>query len=203
MAMAESPTMTAATLREALRLELAGPVPTVEGAPPADAAVAAVLRDDDPAALLFIKRAERHGDPWSGDIGLPGGHVEAGDADALATAVRETGEEIGLDLQRDGELLGRLPVARTHLVVGRGPRWVAPFVFAVRGASPLTLSDEVQEVVWVPISYLLDPENRGDMMWGGRGVPMLLHCYRFKGHLIWGLTLKIVDELLGRIPERP
>jgi 8-oxo-dGTP pyrophosphatase MutT (NUDIX family) len=197
--MAELSVMVGDTLREALRLELSREAQEAP-APPADAAVAAVLSADD--RLLFIKRAERHGDPWSGHIGLPGGHVEATDEGALAAAVRETGEEIGLDLECDGELLGSLPVARTHLVVGRGPRWVAPFVFAVRGTPSLTLSDEVQEVIWVPLAFLLDPANRGDMVWGGRGVPMLLPCYRFEGHLIWGLTLKMVDELLARIPGR-
>jgi 8-oxo-dGTP pyrophosphatase MutT (NUDIX family) len=187
------------TLREALRLELSRSAQEAH-APPPEAAVAAVLSDDD--NLLFIKRAERDGDPWSGHIGLPGGHVETTDDGALAAAIRETGEEIGLDLERDGELLGVLPVARTHLVVGRGPRWVAPFVFAIRGAPELTLSDEVQEVIWVPLAFLLDTANRGDMLWRGRGVPMLLPCYRFEGHLIWGLTLKMVDELLARIPVR-
>jgi 8-oxo-dGTP pyrophosphatase MutT (NUDIX family) len=197
--MAELAVTAGDTWREALRLELSrGSLDAP--APPPDAAVAAVLSDED--NLLFIKRAERLGDPWSGHIGLPGGHVEAADDGALAAAIRETGEEIGLDLERDGELLGSLPVARTHLVVGRGPRWVAPFVFAVRGRPELTLSDEVQEVIWVPLAFLLDAANRGDMLWQGHGIPMLLPCYRFEGHLIWGLTLKMVDELLARIPRR-
>jgi 8-oxo-dGTP pyrophosphatase MutT (NUDIX family) len=201
--MAQSRAMERCHWREALRDELARAVRAAGPTPPADAAVAAVIRDSGPGAeLLFIRRAERDGDPWSGHMGLPGGHVEADDADALSAAVRETSEEIGLDLGRHGELLGPLPVARTHLVVGRGPRWVAPFVFAVREIPELTLSDEAQEAVWVSLDFLLDRANRGDMVWGGRGVPMLLPCYRYEGRLIWGLTLKMVDTLLDRMPRR-
>ncbi|HEU5170288.1 MAG TPA: NUDIX domain-containing protein, partial [Gemmatimonadales bacterium] len=52
----------------------------------------------EPDALLLIRRAERAGDPWSGQMGLPGGRHHPGDPDLLATAIRETEEEVGLAL---------------------------------------------------------------------------------------------------------
>jgi 8-oxo-dGTP pyrophosphatase MutT (NUDIX family) len=182
----------------ALARELQGgkAVPLPE-AVPGQAAVAAVLRETQAGLdLLFIRRAERPGDPWSGDIAFPGGHVEAADGSLLAAAVRETREELGLDLERDAELVGALSVVRTHLREEAGPRWVAPFVFALRDAPVLAPSDEVQEAVWVPAGFLLERANRSQLVWSGRGEPMTLPCYRFNGHVIWGLTLKMVDELL-------
>ncbi|MGD1147964.1 MAG: CoA pyrophosphatase [Thermoanaerobaculaceae bacterium] len=162
------------------------------------AAVAAVLREA-PAGpdLLFIRRAEHPADPWSGDMAWPGGHVDPGDGGPLATAVREAREELALDLERDGALLGTLPVVRTHLRRGQGPLWVAPFVFELTTAPTLVPNDEVQEAVWVPLPFLLNPSNRGSFAWSGRGALVEMPCVRYEGRLIWGLTLKMLDDLLG------
>lgn len=161
------------------------------------AAVAAVLREASAGPdLLFIRRAEHPDDPWSGDMGWPGGRVDAGDGEPLTTAVRETREELCLDLDRDGALLGALPVVRTHLRLGQGPLWVAPFVFELTAAPTLVPNYEVQEAVWVPLPFLLEPSNRASFVWTGRGTPLRMPCYRYEGRLIWGLTLKILDDLL-------
>jgi len=86
---------------------------TSEGTPPSDgvrrAAVAALLHDTpDRTCVLLMKRVERTGDPWSGHISLPGGGYHAEDADLLATAIRETREELGIDLT-SARMLGHLP----------------------------------------------------------------------------------------------
>jgi 8-oxo-dGTP pyrophosphatase MutT (NUDIX family) len=72
------------------------------------ASVALVLRAREPLDLLLIKRAKSERDPWSGHMALPGGRRDESDGDLLRTAVRETLEETGLDLQRAGKPLGRL-----------------------------------------------------------------------------------------------
>src|SRR5512147_1311947 len=73
------------------------------------AAVAILLaeRDGDAHALL-IQRAERPGDPWSGHMAFPGGHREPHEHDLFLTAARETFEEVGIDLHRQAEAIGRL-----------------------------------------------------------------------------------------------
>jgi 8-oxo-dGTP pyrophosphatase MutT (NUDIX family) len=169
-----------------------GDVPAVR-----KAAVAAVLRDvPGDVELLFIRRAEHPRDPWSGQMGLPGGRVDPGDASPLAAALRETREEIGLDLEALGRLLGRLSEVRTHLPPGSVPHSVVPFPFAVDGDPALRPNHEVEETIWVPLSYFADRRNRASFTWVRRGLPLPMPSTTFRGRVIWGLTLRIVDELL-------
>ena len=164
------------------------------------AAVAGVLRERETGLeLLFIRRAEHPRDPWSGNMGWPGGRVDAGDGSPLVTAVRETREELALDLERDAVLLGALSERRTHLRHRGVPLAVAAFLFALHGDPDLVPNGEVQETVWVPLAFLLDRSNRGRFVWTGRGVPLALPCYRYEGRLIWGLTLGLLDELLDAL----
>jgi len=185
---------------EALRRALARSSPPAPAPAPAGetAAVAAVVRGHDAAGeMLFIRRAEHPRDPWSGDMGWPGGRVDAGDPSALAAALRETREELALDLERDATLLGALAPVRTHLRRGPGPLWVTPFVFELRGSPPIAPNLEVQEALWVPLAFLADRANRGTFLWTGRGVPVPMPCYRYDGRVIWGLTLRMLDNLMA------
>ena len=162
------------------------------------AAVAAIVRDSGSGAdLLFIRRAEHPRDPWSGQMGLPGGRIDPGDPSPFAAAIRETAEEIGLDLNVTARSIGQLSEVRTHLPLGAVPHSVVPFVFGVVGEPGLTLNHEVQETVWVPLSFLADERNRHSFTWVRRGIPVPMPCFKFEGRVIWGLTLRIVEELLA------
>jgi 8-oxo-dGTP pyrophosphatase MutT (NUDIX family) len=185
-------------------VSLARALARLPGAPDEDvpedrkAAVAAILRERRGGAeLLFIRRAEHPRDPWSGQMGLPGGRVEPADASPLDAAVRETREEIGLDLAALGRPLGRLSEVRTHLPLGSVPHSVVPFAFSVGGDPPLAPNEEVQEALWVPLAFLADERNRSSFTWVRRGLPLPMPCIRYEGRVIWGLTLRIVDELLS------
>lgn len=161
------------------------------------AAVAAVLREGGSGAdLLFIRRAEHPRDPWSGQMGLPGGRIDPGDATPFDAAVRETLEEVGLDLARDARAIGRLSEVRTHLPLGSIPHSVSPFCFAIDGNPPLRLNHEVAEALFVSLSFFDDRSNRKSMTVERNGVPLVMPCYDREGRVIWGLTLKIVDELV-------
>ena len=164
------------------------------------AAVAAVLREGaDGAEFLFIHRAEDPRDPWSGHMAFPGGRVEKTDTDPLAAAVRETREEVGLDLASGGTQIGRLSDVAA---IGRGRPMnmvINPYVFSLDTVPPLAPNHEVEAVVWVPASFLADHRNRESMEYQRAGLSLELPCYRYQEHLIWGLTLGMVDELLSLV----
>lgn len=158
-----------------------------------EAAVALILRPTygDDAELLFIRRATREGDPWSGQIGLPGGRYDVSDASLEYTATRETHEEVGLDLRGRGLLLGQLDDLRPrtpHLP----PIIVRPFVFAVADASELVLSDEVAEARWIALSALFAPGAKAETSVEVRELRMRVTAYQHGDFTIWGMTERIL-----------
>lgn len=162
------------------------------------AAVAMIL--DASLHVLFIVRAERDGDPWSGQVGFPGGRSSQGDADLYATAVRETSEEIGLNLS-GATCLGALdevhsPAAGPFAVVAR------PYVFIVDEVGELTLNEEVASTVSMPLAALMAGEGRGEFILDWRGGKVTLPCVDCRGQRLWGMTLRMVDDLLDRIDGR-
>jgi 8-oxo-dGTP pyrophosphatase MutT (NUDIX family) len=164
------------------------------------AAVAAVVRDgDEGAELLFIHRAEDERDPWSGHMAFPGGRMDPEDATVMAAAVRETREELALDLDVEGTLLGRLSDVAA---VSRGRPLslvIVPHVFAIEGDPEFTPNHEVAEVLWVPLGYLADDDNRSTVDWKLGQLTIPLPCYRYRDKVIWGLTFGMVDELLSMV----
>jgi 8-oxo-dGTP pyrophosphatase MutT (NUDIX family) len=156
-----------------------------------------VIIAPDPDAVLLIRRAERAGDPWSGHIGLPGGRLEAADRDLSDTALRETAEEVGWQLD-PLRLLGTLPDVwpRTPL-----PRLIVvrPYVFAALDRPPLSLSDEVAEAFWVPLDRLRDPAIYREILLEVRGERRGFPAFHLGPHVIWGLTERILTPLLGMV----
>ncbi len=178
--------------------------PLAAEAPPAErhAAVAVVLapRAGEADALL-IRRAERAGDPWSGHMALPGGGVDPGET-PFQTAVRETREEIGLDLAACARCLGRLEDHQALSGGVRRPFGVSPYVFALRSEpAPLALdANEVAEALWVPLETLRSGRLDGEFYWSGPDIPsLLLPCWDYEGRRIWGLTHRILTTLFERL----
>ena len=160
------------------------------------AAVALILRSTPQLEVLLIKRADSERDPWSGQMALPGGRRDDDDPTLLATAGRETMEEVGLDLERHARLLGRLgelgPASR------RLPRlMVTPFVFGIADeANAYVASPEVAEVFWIQLGELRSPRVHSTVEIPLPEGPREFPCYRVEGEVVWGLTYRILDQFL-------
>lgn len=164
----------------------AGPVPF--------ASVALVVRPR-PADLeaLLIRRAAFEGDPWSGHVAMPGGRRAAVDRTPADTAIRETREEVGIDLSARGRMLGRLGDVRPR---SGGPQIsVAAYVFAVPGDIDLTINYEVESALWVPVGHLMDAASAMEhvhTLASGEEVPF--PAIGFQEYVIWGLTHRILTQ---------
>ncbi|HYB84494.1 MAG TPA: CoA pyrophosphatase [archaeon] len=157
------------------------------------AGVAVIIDPDDrDGAVLLIRRTERSGDPWSGQIGFPGGHKSPSDQGLLQTAIREAEEEVGIELIQH-ELLGALPFVMTRSQRVR----VAPFVFVLEFPVALRMNREVAESFWVPLTELtrLEPQLREVHVDEG---DLAVFSYDYQGRIIWGLTFRILNLLLNR-----
>jgi 8-oxo-dGTP pyrophosphatase MutT (NUDIX family) len=188
-------------LRRVLNEQPGRVLPSTSGTDRSYAAVAAVLRDT-PAGIevLLIRRAEHPGDPWSGHMALPGGRKDPGDPDLLHTAMRETFEELGLALTK-AQLVGSLDDLEA---VARGRRVgmvIRPFVFHWDAAEAPSLrpNHEVAEALWAPLL----PIHRGDCdttrPYKMGGQTYKLPGWDVGGRVVWGLTHRILSDLLDRI----
>jgi 8-oxo-dGTP pyrophosphatase MutT (NUDIX family) len=160
------------------------------------AAVAVVLRPTlDDLELLLIQRAEYEGDPWSGQIALPGGRANPDDASLVHTAMRETMEETALDLEAGGRLLGTLDelYPRTPVLP---PIVVRPHVFAYTADAPITPSAEVARAFWVPLRTLRDPATTQESRIRVRDAWWRVPSFVVEGKVIWGMTERMLRQFL-------
>jgi 8-oxo-dGTP pyrophosphatase MutT (NUDIX family) len=168
-----------------------------------EAAVAIILRQQPGAPeqtdILFIKRADKVGDPWSGHMAFPGGHRETSDDGLRGAAMRETSEEIGLDLG-DSKYLGALDHEQAQPRGRVLDMLIAPHVFQINGDPEFSPNHEVAEVVWAPLNVLAANtlHSTETMPMGGR--PTVFNGYRLeRGHFVWGLTYRILKSFFTTV----
>jgi len=170
------------------------------------AAVAAVLRfDDDGRApdILLMRRAERDGDRWSGHVSFPGGREEEHDPSLHATAIRETHEEVGLDLESSGRFIGALDAVRA---MARGvplSTIIHPYVFECERDVDLVLGDEAVRAFWMPLQLAASGEIDSTRPYGIGPARLQLPCWRFDGEVVWGLTFQMLRSMIALLSEVP
>jgi 8-oxo-dGTP pyrophosphatase MutT (NUDIX family) len=184
-------------LQQLLALRLHGRTSVTVTDPGIGEAAVALLIGSDPDAVLIIRRAERTGDPWSGHMGLPGGRRDSEDQDLLATAIRETREEVGISVEA-GDVLGSLddvaPRSRAQRQV-----FARPFVFAIRGNPEPAPNAEVSAARWVPLQDLSNPSSMRDFTLEIGGATRTFPAYHIREGTIWGMTERMLTSLFALI----
>ncbi len=136
------------------------------------------------------ERVEHH----KGEISFPGGSMDRGDPDPEFTALRESDEEIGLRREHV-KIIGRVDdivtVSRFHVsaFVGAIDAEVSPYAWQPQ-------CDEVQEVLEIPLTHLLDVSNRVEVPRQRDGRLTLVEGFRFKEHIVWGSTARMLNNFL-------
>jgi 8-oxo-dGTP pyrophosphatase MutT (NUDIX family) len=139
---------------------------------------------------ILLTQRTAHLSRHAGQIAFPGGRVEDGDADEVATALRETEEEIGL---------GRAhiePIGRLDRYITRTGFTVTPVVAMVEPPFTLTVDpNEVDEAFEVPLDFILDPANRQKDSYDFQGVMRYFYVFRYEQRNIWGATAGMLVNL--------
>jgi 8-oxo-dGTP pyrophosphatase MutT (NUDIX family) len=185
--------MTKASFLDSLSPRLTG-VETMRLVPNQSASVAVIFRELDRGeeAVLLIRRAERKGDPWSGQTAFPGGRVSAGDESFEATARREALEEVGVDLSSGGDFLGYMRELRPRMrdIV------VVPSVFKLESDSKVTPNREVASYEWVTLNSLARKKARSTYFLRRNGEEVAFPSLVHGDLVIWGLTERILSGIL-------
>lgn len=181
-----------ARLRSALASGTSAPRPKPEQRA---AAVAVILAGTaDSLALCLIERAIRIGDPWSGDIALPGGRFSLDDIDLRRTAERETFEEISLGLQ-DSTFLGHIMTQDVGGAIDPGELELSAFAYHVLDPPTLRPSHEVAAILWTPLADIWQPERQATIEVARGGARAAFPATRVGGRLVWGLTRRVLAQL--------
>jgi 8-oxo-dGTP pyrophosphatase MutT (NUDIX family) len=161
------------------------------------ASVVVILREErGEYSMLFIKRREYVNDLFSGHMAFPGGKMQKGDGSKLETAIRETLEETGIDLKKNGRILGELddvspvnPKANHYIVT--------PYLALVRGDARVKPNEEVAEFVWIPLLDFRNEKLLEIRVIEKYGMKLEDFTFRYQNYVIWGMTARILRQFLS------
>ena len=146
--------------------------------------------DDEEYKILFTKRSEQL-KTHSGEVSFPGGKWEEGDSNLYQTALRESNEEINLDIENVTKL-GPL-----NFLLSRHKIEVNPFVGYLNQSQDFKGNFEIDEIFTVPISFLMNEENIEYKEFNRKDLKVYIPSWVYNGNRIWGLTAMIAADFLN------
>ena len=170
------------------------PSPTPPSAALRPAAVLVPLIDYPEGMSVLLTQRTAHLTAHAGQISFPGGRVEEADCDAIAAALREAEEEVGLRRDRVS-IIGRLDT----YVTGTGFE-IIPVVGIVKVPFPLAFDPfEVSEVFEVPLAFVLDPANHRRTVRDIDARRRTFFVLPYQDRNIWGATAGMLRALYDRL----
>ncbi len=158
-------------------------------------AVVAILLWEEPTAglqTLLVQRVEREGDPWSGQIGLPGGRVKQPRESPRSALRREVEEEVGIKLEEVGVELGSLTIGQPIRRIGMR---VQPWVYGLRIKPKVNIGpEEIADSFWVNLKELPSKMKMTEITI--RNEPRSVESFVVEGRVVWGFTYRVLTELL-------
>ena len=152
--------------------------------------------DDEEFKILFTKRSEQL-KTHSGEVSFPGGKWEEGDSNLYQTALRESNEEINLDIENVTKL-GPL-----NFLLSRHKIEVNPFVGYLNQLQDFKGNFEIDEIFTVPISFLMNEENIEYKEFNRKDLKVYIPSWVYNGNRIWGLTAMIAADFLNICFDAP
>lgn len=160
------------------------------------ASVMMVMRDTSVGVdMLFIKRPDHPNDTFSGHIAFPGGKMSNEDSDLLETAIRETREEVGIDIRESGRIIGKLDDTkpsnrRADFII------VTPYVSMLTQEVEIVPNEEVDEYMWIPVEHLLDENNMRIRTKIRDDRYIEDYVFSYDKYIIWGMTGRVLRKFI-------
>lgn len=190
-----------------LKRKFRGHEPALSGhKPQVEASVALILTEQirqgrSDLSLLFIRRAEKESDRWSGQIAFPGGRIDPRDAGPSQTAERETFEEVGVAIS-DSDLVARLDdlEGTSESIV------VSGFVYALEHPTALHLNHEIAEAFWLPLYEIESPARQSERSFEYLDQRLQLPALRVlddeQHPVLWGLSYRFLQILMEKLERQ-
>jgi 8-oxo-dGTP pyrophosphatase MutT (NUDIX family) len=157
-------------------------------------AVLIILKNQKELKVIFTKRTNKVA-YHKGEISFPGGLWEKGDKNLLDTALRETKEELGIPPE-DLDVIGAISPIYT-LVTNFS---IYPYVAYLKKNYFFSISkDEIEKVIEVPLTYLLNPTEYREDVWEYEGKKIPMYYFTYNKDIIWGATARILKKFLKTI----
>lgn len=166
--------------------------PAIESFRPA-AVLVPIINHPDELTVLLTRRPD-HMNKHAGQVAFPGGRIDPTDPSALAAALREAEEEVGIPAHHV-EIVGRLDNYRT----GTGFQILPVVGIVTPGFEIKANAGEVAEVFEVPLSFLMDPGNHQRKSTEYNGVTRHYFAMPYKEYYIWGATAGMLVNLFNRL----
>ncbi|MDE1867884.1 MAG: CoA pyrophosphatase [Thaumarchaeota archaeon] len=131
-------------------------------------------------------------DHHAGEISFPGGRWQSDDADLLVTALRETGEEMGVGISRS-QVIGQLKPVTTL----NSGFTIAPFITIQEKIPSIKPNSEIESVLQIPLIPLLKTMNQDKDP--AHNSIQEMYTFKFKNHLIWGASARMLNQIASNL----